>query len=406
MSSRRQRFRAFIAAFNGAGAPEDALAANWYVEPMDPVARRVARRLELQPASAHLITGHVGTGKSTQLLVIARDIVEQVSEVRTIVVDLSEHQDLDDLQPGSLMALTGLLIGKQFDASLCSPDERARANQLIASFRSWANGYIDEAYGYPDHERPIDWVPGIVRPPRPDLAEDLAIRLDELIQLRQLAYGPETSVILLVDSLDRMSSLRGFETLITQDVKALLSAGLGVVLIGPLRATYGLERTVTDQVELYRQPAITLTEERGREFLRDIVRRRDEPTRLFRPAALERVVTYSGGVLRDLLKLAQKAGEEAYVAGCDDIDVDRVEVAADVFGRTLMVGLEASALAKLRDVAAGKSFFEATESDLSLLLTRRILEYQDSAGLPNHAIHPTLQRLLAPRESISEPVAP
>lgn len=403
MSSRRQRFRAFIAAFNGAGAPANALAAEWYVEPLDPVAERVARHLELQPASAHLITGHVGTGKSTQLLVIGHDKLSRVPDVKYLLMDLSAHQDLNHLKPGSLMALTGLLIGEQFEEAGRDAEESERAKELIAAFRSWAHGYIDPYSGVPYYDGPPeDWVPGVVRPPPQDLDEDLRIYRDTLIQLCQLVYGPDTSVVLLVDSLDRMSSTGGFETLLTQDVEALLSAGLGVVLIGPLRATYGVERTVTDRLELYRQPAIALTEERGREFLREIVKRRDEPTELLSPEALKLVIEYSGGVLRDLLKLAQKAGEEAYVAGFDQIGANHVEVAADAFGRGLMVGLDADAVAKLRAVVAGQRFVVVSENDLALLLTRRILEYQDASGLPHHAVHPTLQNLLIPPESTGE----
>jgi hypothetical protein len=115
--------------------------------------------------------------------------------------------------------------------------------------------------------------------------------------------------------------------------------------------------------------------------------------------ACERLVDFSGGVLRDLLRLAHQAGDEAYVDGADRIAVVHVQRAADAFGRSLMLGLDEGAIRELQEIRTTGRFVQISEQDLALLITRRILDYQDASGELRYAVHPTLAPLLASMES-------
>ena len=112
------------------------------------------------------------------------------------------------------------------------------------------------------------------------------------------------------------------------------------------------------------------------------------------PGALERLVRYSGGVLRDLMALAHLACVEAYLDGADVVFPSHAESAIDAFGRKHMQGLRAEEIEVLERVRAKQTFVHTSEDDLALLMTRRVLEYR-SNGRPRYAVHPTIVPFLA-----------
>ena len=58
---------------SAASHPRDAIREDLYVKPpAKAVADRIVSRLELEPASSHLVVGGVGSGKTTQLLMIRK----------------------------------------------------------------------------------------------------------------------------------------------------------------------------------------------------------------------------------------------------------------------------------------------------------------------------------------------
>jgi hypothetical protein len=123
-------------------------------------------------------------------------------------------------------------------------------------------------------------------------------------------------LVVMLDGLDRMTDMQEFEQIVMHDVKALTSAGVGVVLVGPLRTLYGLDRIVTERFESFHyQPWIDVRQvQSGREFLTEVLRKR-VPATAFSAPGIDELVLASGGVLRDLLTLAQSACVEAYLNG-------------------------------------------------------------------------------------------
>ena len=96
--------------------------------------------------------------------------------------------------------------------------------------------------------------------------------------------------------------------------------------------------------------------------------------------------------MRDLITLAQAAGEEAYLSGTDVIDEAHVEAAADAFGRKHLLGLGPDEIEVLQRVRTKGIFVQTSDKDLALLVTRRVLEYQN--GRTRYGVHPTIRPLL------------
>lgn len=377
-----------MARLDGAGDPLGAVERGLYVKPQTEIAEQVLARLELRPAATQLIVGGIGAGKTTQLHVARKRLVERDPDVLAIYLDVSVHQDLARIQPGSLMALCGLMIAEQSGS--------ARAKEFHQSFEAWAHGnYWDNWELYQRDEIGSDYtfVPGVVTPPKPRLEKELQQRRDELRDFLAEEY-PDRPIALFIDSLDRLADMPAFHTLVTQDITALSALGVGVVVVGPLRSLYGLERAITDHFDhFYRQSAMDLADDPANlAFLVDVLQKRADPAILPEPQCAE-LARLSGGVLRDLIRLTHQAVEEAYLAGADQVESPHVQRAADAFGRSLMMGLSAQELDKLREIQRSSTFVETEERDLALLVTRRVLDYQDRA-IVRYRVHPTLETLL------------
>jgi hypothetical protein len=284
------------------------------------------------------------------------------------------------------MALIGLMLSEQL--------QHPAAEEFRDSFENWAHGaWIDPHYG-DGTEDVADSVfkLGVVIPPRAELDSSLRTKQAELHEFLTTASADQEQqeIVIFVDSLDRMADMDAFRTVVAQDVAALNAIGIGLVLVGPLRAMYGLERLMADAFDyVYRQPAFEVAADTpGRTFLVEILRKR-APADILGDAGCESLVTWSGGVLRDLIRLAHQAGEEAYMSGADSIDDLHIARAVDAFGRSMMIGLTSGDINELRDVHRTGYFVETSERELALLVTRRILDHETQTGV-RYAIHPTL----------------
>jgi hypothetical protein len=219
--------------------------------------------------------------------------------------------------------------------------------------------------------------------------------LAPLEQLVAAVHKTHSYLVILLDGLDRMTDMSAFDQLVTHDIKAMTGIGIGVVLVGPLRALYGLDRTIAQRFDsLHYQPWIDVMQSpEGHAFLVDVLRRR-VPADVFGAEAIETLVAASGGVMRDLLTLAQAACVEAYIDGADQVGPLEVAAAIDTFGRKHLQGLRPAEIEILQRVRTNGSFLHTSEEDLALLMTRRVLEYRGQ-GPVRYAVHPTIERLLA-----------
>ena len=124
-------------------------------------------------------------------------------------------------------------------------------------------------------------------------------------------------------------------------------------------------------------------------FLVQVLRAR-APEQILPEGPAEKIAELSGGVLRDLISIARSAGEEAYLAGADKIEISHVLLASEAFGRNLVLGIDRDGLKILRQVHKQGKFVPTSDKEMSLLATRRVLHYA-----PNRfRVHPTIVPLL------------
>jgi len=100
--------------------------------------------------------------------------------------------------------------------------------------------------------------------------------LEQLNVLREALSAQKKHVVFLFDSLDRLSSLDAFATLVEQDVRALQSMGMGVVIVGPLRALFGHHRaTLARFSTIQHQSSVDVQHTPdGKEFMMSVLRMR------------------------------------------------------------------------------------------------------------------------------------
>lgn len=356
----------------------------FYVDSAHSVSARLAAELEIAPASTHLLVGGIGSGKTTELLAVERRVASLVDTI-TLYIDVSKQHDVARMAPGAILAQVGLAL--------------AEGVARIDPKNSNIQGARDIAYGsweYPNRNEELppsgDFVPGILVSPE-QIVEGVRRAMIPLEGLLQVILRASQHLVVMLDGLDRIPDLQAFEQIVAQDVKTLSSLGVGTVLVGPLRALYGLDRVVTQRFDSFHyQPWIDVTANpTGRRFLADVLTKRAGEA--IDPPGIDALVDASGGVLRDLLSLAQSALVAAYMGSGDSVGSHEVDDAVDAFGRKHLQGLRAPELEVLKRVRKHGTFVQTSEDDLALLMTRRVLEYR-SQNLPRYAVHPTIERLL------------
>ena len=391
------------------GDPGTALKNGWAVErpKWASVVEIVARRLELEPWSIHLLVGGVGSGKTTELLRIHDRLqaVAQESGDLTKYIDVGTEQRLDRVRAGVLVALAGrrlIRAEERARKALGGAGPTARVLEARNALKKLAEGYeihvqrSDDDYGPDDYdfdEPPdyhIHYVRGVLESPTEPLAHRIAQVLPDLRVLRAATTSSDGHVIFLFDSLDRLPAPDQFEPAVKDDVRALKDAGIGAVVVGPMRFQYGAARAIS---ELFENNVHFLSELEplgdGLSFLIDVLGHRVREG-VMSSETCQEIARASGGVLRDLISIAKGAAEEAYVAGSNAVLLDHVHRAADRFGRVRAVGLDGEQVQALRKVRETGTLVLRGEREVTLLETRRVLDY----GAGRFVVHPVIAPLL------------
>lgn len=354
-----------MARLNAAASPQQALDSGFYVAPPADlsVAHELTARLELQPASTHLVIGGVGAGKTTELLAACHRLAND-EEIAAIYIDVSEHYDLAQFTPFSLQH--ALLAGL---ASSLDPwrGSHPEVEHSLRKYRLWDSGSSST-------------------PP----ARDRAIYHELMGAHREIKRTP----IVFIDSLDRLPDPLKLEAALVSNRELIRNGELGVVLAASIRFRHGLNRSLRDLFDqLYNTPYVDTNEAAGLAFLTSVLRARIPPT-VLDDEGCQHLGRLSGGVLRDLLTLTQAAVSEAYIRGGEQVAKQHIDIAAEGFGRKQLMGLDSAEIETLQRVRARGMFVQTSAKDLSLLLTRHVLEYQDFFGKTVYRVHPTIQPLL------------
>jgi len=309
----------------------------------------ITRRIQRTPAPAwhcQLVTGHRGSGKSTELKCL-QALLEQAG-LFTVYLDVEQTLDLADVEYLDVLVAVARAL-----------DETARARKLrispklIESIGDWfAETVLTEEerrdvdlalqteYGVglnvemPLFARMMAAITGQIRSggstrkeTRRKLENRLPVlmeRLNELVNdvtVRAVKKGYH-GLVVIVDSLERMnltvvdekSGLTNHSLLFVEHAEQLKSLRCHVVYTVPVSLLYdrnlGAAFTHVDMI-----PMVKITEDDGqtpcqvgRDLLFEIVARRLDVGAVFdRPETLRELVVATGGVVRDLMHLVQYA---------------------------------------------------------------------------------------------------
>jgi hypothetical protein len=391
MSNRLKLFRERMAAFEGAADPSAAIESGYYVHaPGKLLVDEISARIALRPSSSHLLLGGIGSGKTTQLLVACKQINE-IEDTHAIYVDVSLYTYISKITTGVLTAIAGLEL-----ANLMKDSKDDNVVQSIDLIRKLAHGYTyyDDGYYYePDYDEQLISVKGII----PKKVEGYGINSELVETVNKLAkcasenYG---NLVILFDGLDRINDIKTFMQLVFSDAKAISSAGIGLVLVGPITAIYSNYRDTVDKIldYFYYQPFFDIENDQDAyNFFEEIIKNRSSED-FIEESAMKALIQFSGGVLRDFIAITQASLEETYISGDEKLQEKQVLKAVDSTGRNQLLGLSDNELKIIKQMLKNKKFIPITDEDLRLLVKRVILEYRYPKL--RYAVHPAIKPLI------------
>jgi hypothetical protein len=401
---RRARFREYMRRLNPAGDPEQTVVEQLYVHTPLGTSDRIVKRLEIEPQSSHLVIGGIGSGKTTELRVVERELAKD-HEALVAFLDVPAQQDIAKLKPGVLLGLVGIKLGPAVVKEVALRASEEETSKVIEAARKLQENalahYIQpEDINSEDDDEPLIRVPGVLSPPERD-------RQFEALEvaLRDLLSSVSRPVVVLLDGLDRAPISTALQQMVYRDVGALQRAGAGVVMVGPqaLHSVGRFEQLKDRFTVPHLHGAVDVSRSGDRNFLAEVLSLR-APDGMLPASSRNAIIRWCGGTMRDLLSLARAAGEEAYATGADAVSIDHVNAAADRFGRNLLLGATQQTVDRLLDVkrVTGPTpkdgfrvevqFTAATEADVDLLAHRLLVEVPGRTV--RYFLHPTIVLLL------------
>lgn len=410
-----------------------------YVDRPGTVAGRVLDDLreELEPEGKWVLCGSMGSGKSSELVHLATNLAQ---ERMVIGVDLPRTiAGLDQVRPSEILFLIGLAalrvhqelgqapapeVARQLQEAFHGLSERKQPPDLSEMLQGVALFAANLAV--PNPLAPIGMVTGGARAVGALVAKKVVsiggttrpVRDDEpeLDRLRQAVNGALGLVhdskgrppVVLVDGLDKV-----FEAKVTRSLfvssRALCMPSAPVVYTAPITLMVNTEWAATGTAFVRERltnvavrpgpfPWAQISAERvgaGRAALRQVLSRRLDRLHLkeeqvFASGVPDHLIDASGGLLRDLIHLVNRAVRAALRAGAPQIDASLAEEAVVDLRREYEITLNTQRVNELRHV---REHGEPSGSDiaLDLLLTGYILPY--SNGKVWYEPHPILRGL-------------
>ncbi|MCC6394597.1 MAG: hypothetical protein IT167_28635 [Bryobacterales bacterium] len=393
LRDRRERYRAFMRRFNPSAPAELAINDGLVCDlPGQQVYKKLAARADLVPGSRQLLVGGIGSGKSTQLLLTAREL-SKYNKRLVLYMDVSAETDLSKVNSGALLAILGMRLADEVISKFGPTKALIEAKQAIGR----------AAYGY-EH---VDWgssrklaealrslnpptysISGILNPPFPPLERDLNDLANHVSVLVKSIAARGLEIDGIFDGLDRLLKPDQFWRLAEQDLRAVKILGISVVITGPLSLLYGAGRQVKEYFDEVHHLPPAVTDPKKSLFLVKILRARGAE-QMMDSRQMEKLSVASGGVLRDLISLAHSAGEAAYLDDSDYIEARHVDAAIEQLGNGYLLGLGTMQMSILRGLLAGGGFNPSDPEAMELLVTRRVLERQE----PSYEVHPALKQV-------------
>jgi hypothetical protein len=408
--SRRDKFRAYMQAFNPTAPAREVIDRGLVFEGLhQALYRNLAGRADLEPGSQQLLVGGVGCGKTTELILARRWLIDQ-GHVLVLYTDVSAETDLSNLNSGSLLACFGMSLGACVLSDLRSRTGGNANTKHLAEIYDTVTQY---AYGkqqkrlvnpledsWSDEDEP--WqpyyvtvrVPGKLNPPFPPRSRDIQEVRAPLEEFLAVAKQAHKDVVVIFDGLDRLLDATKFWSVVHQDLRLLRELKVSVLATAPLSVLFGagVGQTISDYFDRVQHLSV-IAADPDNTSLRSVIDKR-RGSELLTMQEADAICYFSGGVLRDLISLARDAAEEAYVSDHDSITAADVEKVVRQLGTGYLRGLGPDAIQALLQLESYKSFSVNLPVSVELLLTRRVLEYSST----DFRIHPALLSVIPRQE--------
>ncbi len=306
----------------------------------------------------------------------------------------AEFTDFLETNPGAMLAAIGLRLLVEHRKFFGEPSE-----ELDAAERNLRK----LALGKTEWDNDTDWepddgyavrvdLPGLMRPrfaPLKDQVSQVAVLVGAIL-VPFLERGKQVTVI--VDGLDRLIEPSRFREFAEQDLRAMRGMKVSMILAAPLLLWYDKGRFLQDYFDVVNHiPAASVDpEESG--FLMDILKRRGAGD-LMDEESMRAICQFSGGVLRDLLFLAESAAQYAYREGEDRIGTGHVRAAIRQLGNRCLAGIGGTQTYLLRQLQKAGRFDVQNPDCKELLVNGQVLEYSKH-GSDYFKVHPALALVL------------
>ncbi len=400
---RRQVFRPFLESFNSI-APVRELFDRGLIVPRDhdprdseqpPIHEVFAHTAELNRGTQMALVGGIGSGKTTEML-LTQQLLSRHRDAVNISVDLAEYTDLNELNPGAILATLGLRLyawlkkGGGISESIDAAHSKLR--DLALPHGVWVSPDALEP-DYDGEEAIWTQTRGLMRlrfpAPRNEVKEVKALTL----AIASPLVEDDAQITFLVDGLDRLIKAERFREFAEQDLHALRGTKITTIIVAPLLLLYDKSRFLQDYFDLVKHIPGAATGPRDTAFLRQILERRGA-LELMNRSELGSIVKYSGGVVRDLLSLTGSAAAYAYRDNQDRIGPRHVRSAIQQLGKRYLIGLGDMHRRRLRRLTDSGAFPIEDPVALELLVNRQVLEHFDR-GRETFKVHPALAKVLS-----------
>jgi hypothetical protein len=385
----------------------------YYVEYPRTLLDRIERQLRAQHRLKMLFTGHRISGKTTALNALATRLQDAFFIVNFSVLDTLNAHDVHyaDL----MLVMAARLLEQATDEKLFPKGvkELVREN-LLDEVRLWFEKRIDGLQFVPAPKETslggqvnflavqLEAKVSTETRTRQTLRERISLHLSELLDrmryvIDQVERNGERRVLFIVEDIDKLN-LANARDLFLEHARSLTTVPASIIYTYPvaLRNSLDFNQITPSFGRHYILPPVRLhdhdgvLDDEGREIMRSIFLRRIE-AELIEPAALETLITASGGLIGTLIRLGQWSAEQALVDGKAAIDVDSAERAiAEMRG-------DFKALLRRQDYEVlqqqlNREDLTNEEAVREALYTGCLLEYFN--GEPWFGIHPIVRPLI------------
>lgn len=390
---------------------------------------RIARNIRRSGGTPtlHFLSGHLGGGKTTELLRMREELVHPQGNLPANTVfflDADEMLDRYDVDlEDIIVALWGVVFrgSPRAAAKVLTPVWEKQVKSTLASFVANLPDKVPEAVGAVLGQLKL---PGLEQ--RQKVRVAVGSVLSALINglnaaLHEIAADDAGSIVFLIDNLEKLSQGQraGVERLYLERMGALRELEAHLVITVPLylcydsggaslTSRYGGGIVVLPMVKVRRRanastetgiPLSGTDDPVGLAAMADVLCRRVDFNALFegRREAAEKIARLSGGCVRHALRMAQLAISEHDTPPVTDASI---EVGASILQAEFDRALPEAWVPVLRYVARHNRFPDDLDKEVKadLLLHLYVLEYQNGEPEPWHAVHPLVERCRKYRE--------